>query len=90
VGLSSDKENVRFAKTKVTGRALEYWNSYASLYFRCNWSPISCKKKIKDDLRIIYSPQYYEKKLSTPIFSWQFSSSKGHREAMEQAVCCTI
>ncbi len=60
VGLSDHKEKVNFAKTKVAGRALEYWNNYANLLFNSKWVSITWEE-MKDNLRIICFRQYHQK-----------------------------
>ena len=60
VGLSDHKEKVNFVKTKVAGRALEYWNNYANLHFNSKWVSITWKE-MKDNLRIICFRQYHQK-----------------------------
>ena len=64
VHLSNDKQKMRYAKTRVVGRALEYWNHYKSLHFRCHWSKITWERT--KDLCIEFFPQYFCKDLLQP------------------------
>ena len=63
--LSNAKQKTWYAKARVAGRALEYWNHYESLHFRCHWSQITWER-MKEDLCIEYFPQYFHKDLQQP------------------------
>ena len=58
VHLSNDKQKMWYAKTRVSGRALKYWNHYENLHFRRHWSLITWES-MKEDLCIVYFPQIF-------------------------------
>ena len=65
VHLSNDKQRMWYSKTRVAGRALEYWNYYERLHFRFHWSQITWER-MKEDLCIEYFSQYFHKDLQQP------------------------
>ena len=72
-----------YAKTRVAGRALEFWNHYENLHFRIYWSLITWER-MKEDLCIIYFPQYFHKNKESAAQFDHYGNFQDQRTSMRQ------
>ena len=73
-----------YAKTRVAGRALEFWNHYENLHFRIYWSLITWER-MKEDLCIVYFPQYIITRLKSQLHNFDhYGNFQDQRTSMRQ------